>query len=153
MNDSMLKVITWIEEKNLNDVSDSKTQILKLISAAGELSKSISNREDCRQDVGNCIVQILILSAINKYSIKQFIMGSDLANIDDNHDSISSFMYELWQGFGRLSKAISQEDDYRSTLDDLVIILSGIARFYNYSIEECLDIAYSDINDKEEGSA
>ena len=148
MNDLLLKVITWIEEKNLNDVSDSKTQILKLISAAGELSKSISNREDCRQDVGNCMVHILTLSAINKYSIKHFIMGSDLANIDDNHDGISSYMYELWQGFGRLSKAVNQDDDYRSTLDDLVIILSGIARFYNYSIEECVEIAYNEIKDK-----
>src|SRR5687768_11200312 len=144
MNDLIQKVITWVGERNLNDGSDPKTQALKLISTAGELSRSIANREDCRNDVGNCIVDIIILSTINNYNIQQFIVGSDLSNIDDNHDSVSSFMYELWQGLGRLSNAINEGDDYRSTLDDMLIILSGIAKFYSYSLEECLEIVYND---------
>ena len=148
MNKLIQNVINWAEEKNLINGSDPKTQTLKLISAAGELTRSIANKEDCRNAVGDCFVVIIVLSAMDEYNIAEFISQSDLSKIDDNHDSVSSFMYELWQGLGRLSDAINKGDSYRSTLDDLLIILSGIARSYNYSIEECLEIAYYHIKDR-----
>lgn len=147
MNELIQKVTCWAEARDMIGGSDPKTQTLKLISEAGKLSRSIANKKDCRNDVGDCFVVLVILSAMDGYNIGEFIAKSDLSKIDDNHDSVSSFMYELWEGFGRLSDAIIKGDSYRSTLDDLLIILSGIARFYNYSIEECLEIAYSNIKD------
>lgn len=143
MNDLMKKIITLEQERNLTKDFDPKIRALKLISAAGKLSRSIAMREDCRNDVGNCIVNILILSVINNYGIEKFLAASNLSNIDENHDSVSSYMYELWGALGLLSTAITEGNDYRSTLDDMVIILSGIARFSNYSLEECADIAYN----------
>ncbi|PSJ16261.1 hypothetical protein [Nitrosomonas supralitoralis] len=139
----MKKIITLEQERNLTKDFDPKIRALKLISAAGKLSRSIAMREDCRNDVGNCIVNILILSVINDYGIEEFLAASNLSNIDENHDSVSSYMYELWGALGLLSTAITEGNDYRSTLDDMVIILSGIARFSSYSLEECADIAYN----------
>lgn len=143
MNELIQKVISWVKENDLIDKSDSKTLTLNLVSKAGGLSRSIAIREDCRDAIGNCFIVIITLSTLEKYNIAEFIERSDLSKIDDNHDSISSFMYELWQGFGRLSDAINKGDTYNSTLDDLLITLSGIAGFYNYLLEECLEIAYN----------
>lgn len=147
MNELIQKVTNWAEEGNLVADSDSRTQTLKLISKAGKLSRSIANRKDCRNDVGDCFVVIIVLSAMDAYNIGEFIARSDLSKIDDDHDAISSFMYELWEEFGVLSDAINKGDPYRAILDDLLIILSGIARFYSYSLEECLEIAYHHIKD------
>ncbi|SFF18523.1 hypothetical protein [Nitrosomonas sp. Nm166] len=142
MNHLIQDVISWAEERNLISGSDHKTQTLKLISEAGKLSKSLNFKEDCRSNVGNCFIRLIVLSAMDEYNIEEFIAQSDLSKIDDTHDSVSSFMYELWQGLGRLSDAVNDKDSYRSIVDDLLIMLSGIARFYNYSLEECLEIAY-----------
>lgn len=147
MNELIQKVTTWTEERNLIAGSDPKIQTLKLISEAGKLSRSIANRKDCRNDVGDCFIVIIVLSAMDKYNIGEFIARSDLSKIDDDHDAISSFMYELWEEFGVLSDAINKGNPYRAILDDLLIILSGIARFYNYSLEECLEVAYRHIKD------
>lgn len=147
MNELIQKVTIWAEEKNLIGGSDSKTQTLGLISAAGKLSRSVANNEGIRNDVGKCFVMIIVLSAMDKYNIGEFIARSDLSKIDDCHDSVSSFMYELWEEFGVLSDAINKGDSYRSTLDDLLIILSGIARYYSYSLEECLEIVYNHTKD------
>ena len=143
MNQLMQNVINWAEKRNLISSSDPKTQTLKLISDAGKLSKCLIDKEDCRNNVGNCFVRLIILSGMDGYNMGEFIAQSDLSKIDDTHDSVSSFMYELWQGFGRLSDAVNEGNSYRSILDDLLIILAGIARFYNYSLEECLEIAYN----------
>lgn len=147
MNELIQKVTTWAEERNLIAGADPKTQTLKLISEAGKLSRSIANRKDCRNDVGDCFVAIIVLSAMDAYNIAEFIAQSDLSKINDDHDAISSFMYELWEEFGVLSDAINKGDPYRAILDDLLIILSGVARFYNYSLEECLAVAYHHIKD------
>ena len=150
MNELIHKVTTWADEGNLIGGSDSKTQTLKLISEAGKLSRTIANRKDCRNDVGNCFVVIIVLAAMDEYNIGEFIARSDLSKIDDDHDAISSFMYELWEEFGVLSDAVNKGNPYRSILDDLLIILSGIAKFYNYSLEECLEIACHQIKELNE---
>lgn len=147
MNELIQKVTTWAGERNLIAGSDPKIQTLKLISEAGRLSRSVANRKDCRNDVGDCFVAIIVLSAMDEYNIGEFIARSDLSKIDDDHDAISSLMYELWEEFGVLSDAINKGNPYRAILDDLLIILAGIARFYNYSLRECLEVAYHHIKD------
>ncbi len=146
MNDLMKRIIALEKERNLSKDFDSKIRTLKLISDAGKLSRSIVMREDLRSDIGNCIVDILILSVINNYDVEKFLAESNLSNIDDNHDSVTSYMYELWQALGLLSFTIMEDKDHRAILDNMVILLSGIARFSNYSLEECAAIAYNNIN-------
>jgi hypothetical protein len=142
MNELMKKIIAAEEERNSSGKFDPIVRLLKLVSSTGKLSQTVAGREDCRHDVGNCIVDILILSVANHSSIEQFLTASNLANIDETHDSVTSYMYELWQALGMLSTAITEGDDYRSILDDMLIILAGIARFSNYSVEECVEIAH-----------
>jgi len=142
MNELMKKIIAAEQQKNSSGKSDSTIRVLKLVSSVGRLSRTVAGREDCRNDVGHCIVDILILSVVNHSSIEQFLTGSNLANIDESHDSVTSYMYELWQALGLLSGAITAGDDYRSLLDDMLITLAGIARFSNYSFEECVEIAH-----------
>ena len=58
MNELIQKVTCWAEARDMIGGSDPKTQTLKLISEAGKLSRSIANKEDCRNDVGDCFVVI-----------------------------------------------------------------------------------------------
>lgn len=146
MNEFMKKIIAVEEERNSSGKFDPVHRVLKLVSSAGKLSRTVAGREDCRIDVGHCIVDILILSVNNNASIEQFLAASNLSNIDDSHDSATSYLYELWQALGMLSTAITAGSDYRSILDDMLIILAGIARFSNYSVEECVKIAYSHVS-------
>jgi hypothetical protein len=150
MNELIHKVTIWADKRNLIRGADSKAQALQLISEAGKLSRTIANRKDCRNDVGECFVAIIVLAAIDEYDIGEFIARSNLSKIDDDHDAISSFMYELWEEFGVLSNAVNKGDSYRAIVDDLLIILSGIAGFYNYSLEECLEVACHKINELNE---
>ncbi len=146
MNELMKKIIAVEQERNSSGKFDPTVRILKLVSSAGKLSRTIAAREDCRNDAGHCIIDILILSVINNRSIEEFLAGSNLANIDESHDTVTSYMYELWQALGMLSTAITSGDDYRPILDDMLIILAGIARFSNYSLEECVEIANHDLS-------
>ena len=143
MNELMKKIIAAEEEKSSSGKFDPTVRVLKLVSSAGKLSRTVAAREDCRIDVGCCIVDILVLSVNNNASIEQFLTASNLSNIDDSHDSATSYLYELWQALGRLSAALISGNDYRSILDDMLITLGGIARFSNYSLEECVKMAYS----------
>lgn len=146
MNELMKKIIAAEQEKNSSGKFDPVPRVLKLVSSAGKLSRTVAGREDCRIDVGCCIVDILVLSVDNNASIEQFLTASNLSNIDDSHDSATSYMYELWQALGLLSTAITAGNDYRSILDDMLIILAGVARFSNYSLEECVKMAYSHLS-------
>jgi len=57
------KVEKWAHDRNLINGSDSKTQMLKLISEIGELADNINKGRDCRDDIGDCLVVLTIIAA------------------------------------------------------------------------------------------
>ena len=56
------KVDQWDNDRNLIDGSDPKSQCLKLISEVGELADNINKNRDVRDDIGDCIVVLIILA-------------------------------------------------------------------------------------------
>lgn len=62
----------WAKEKGIIEYGDCKTQCLKLIEEAGELSKSIlKNDEDEFIDaIGDCVIVLTNLAAIRGYDIE-----------------------------------------------------------------------------------
>lgn len=63
MQELTQKVLNWAEERNLIKGSDPKSQTLKLMAEAGELADSINKGSDCRDDIGDCLVVLIILAA------------------------------------------------------------------------------------------
>ena len=65
----------WAKEKGIIDHGDCKTQFLKLIEEAGELSKAIlkDNEEEFIDAIGDCVVVLTNLAAIRGYDIEDCI--------------------------------------------------------------------------------
>ena len=56
------KVLDWADDRNLIEGSDPKSQCLKLMSEVGELADNINKKQDCRDDIGDCFVVLIILA-------------------------------------------------------------------------------------------
>ena len=65
----------WAKERNLYEKGDTKTQTLKLIEEAGELSKGVlkNNKEDIIDGIGDCVVVLTNLSAMYGFKIEDCI--------------------------------------------------------------------------------
>jgi len=63
MEELINKVEQWAHDQNIINGSDSKTQMLKLISEIGELADNINKGRDCRDDIGDCLVVLTIIAA------------------------------------------------------------------------------------------
>lgn len=64
-------ITQWHYDRNLIEGSDDKTQFLKLMSEAGELSTSIAKGKDCRDDIGDMIVVLINIAERNGYTIEE----------------------------------------------------------------------------------
>lgn len=67
------KIEQWAHERNLILGSDTKSQTLKLMAEAGELADSINKGTDARDDIGDCIVVLIILAAQKGYELSECI--------------------------------------------------------------------------------
>jgi len=71
MDDLIQKVDEWAEERNLISGSDPKSQTLKLMSEVGELADNINKRLDVRDDIGDCLVVLIIIANQKGLTIKE----------------------------------------------------------------------------------
>lgn len=71
MDELIEKVQQWAYERNLVNGSDSKTQLIKLMSEMGELADSINKKQDCRDDIGDCLVVLSIIADQQGCTLKQ----------------------------------------------------------------------------------
>lgn len=76
MEKSIDKVKQWAAERNIIVGSDSKTQVLKLMSEVGELADNINkkaDREQIKDDIGDCLVVLTIIATQRGVSLKECI--------------------------------------------------------------------------------
>lgn len=76
MEKSIDKVKQWAAERNIIVGSDSKTQVLKLMSEVGELADNINkkaDREQIKDDIGDCLVVLTIIATQQGLSLKECI--------------------------------------------------------------------------------
>ena len=67
------KVLAWAEARGILTNSEPKTQCLKTISEVGELADNIAKGRCIRDDIGDILVTLIILS---KLCGSDFIAGS-----------------------------------------------------------------------------
>lgn len=59
----------WANERNLIDGGCAKSQTLKLMSEVGELSDNINKQKNITDDIGDILVVLIILAAMNDLEI------------------------------------------------------------------------------------
>ena len=80
-----------------------------------------------------------IIEKVNKwFDDRNLIEGST------DKDQILKLMQEL----GELSDHACKGEDIRDDLGDMLVVMLNIMKRNNYSINECLQIAYDDIKDR-----
>ena len=68
----------WAEEKGIYEKGDTKTQYIKLMEEVGELGQSIlkNDPEEFMDAIGDCVVVLTNLAALNDLNIEDCINGS-----------------------------------------------------------------------------
>ncbi len=80
-----------------------------------------------------------LIGKVNKwFEDRNLIKGST------DKDQILKLMQEL----GELSDHACKGEDIRDDLGDMLVVMLNIMKRNNYTIEECLQIAYDDIKDR-----
>lgn len=80
-----------------------------------------------------------LIGKVNKwFEDRNLIQGST------DKDQILKLMQEL----GELSDHACKGEDIRDDLGDMLVVMLNIMKRNNYTIEECLQIAYNDIKDR-----
>jgi NTP pyrophosphatase (non-canonical NTP hydrolase) len=68
----------WARDKGIYEKGDPKTQYIKLMEEVGELAQSIlkNNPEEFSDAIGDCVVVLTNLAALNGFNIEDCINGS-----------------------------------------------------------------------------
>lgn len=71
MYELISKVLTWANDRNLIDGGCPKSQMLKCVSEVGELADNVNKQNDIRDDIGDVLVTLIILSAQHDLDLLQ----------------------------------------------------------------------------------
>lgn len=155
----------WAVARNIIGGCGLKDQFPKLASEFGELTDHVdsmasiqlmgSSPEDeatqmvdnIKDDIGDCIVVLTILAAMNGSKIEQLI-GADSFEVGPNKHSpiLRAATYQ-----GKLGDAIAknQKLDIDFCATAMVDYLSAVAAGYGLDLVECMYAAYEDIKDRQ----
>ncbi len=76
--------------------------------------------------------------------VNKWFEDPNLIECSTDKDKILKLMQEL----GELSDHACKGEDIRDDLGDMLVVMLNIMKRNNYTIEECLQIAYDDIKDR-----
>lgn len=127
----------WSADKYITINGKASTQMLKLISEAGELAGNIPQRKCIKDDIGDCLVVITNLSVLTN-SIK----------IDD----VKPIIYEakpLLQILGFMADNVIKNNNLDRDIISLVTVLKQLALANETTLEECWELAYDEIKDRQ----
>ena len=65
------KTLAWSHDRGILEHGKPTTQVLKLMEEVGELASNINTSQDCRDDIGDCLVVLCNLSAMLGSSLEE----------------------------------------------------------------------------------
>lgn len=143
MNDLIKLIEQWAHERNIINGTKPIDQAMKLLSEFGELADNVGKGRDCRDDIGDVFVVLTIIS-------KQ--LGGSIVDFEKPYlNEISNIKDEIaWLGYGLTSEMVtdSETGEFSPDFGCEVARLELIANYFNYTLEECVQIAYNDIKDR-----
>lgn len=144
MQDLILKVEQWAEDRNLINGCKPIDQAMKLFSEAGELADNIGKGRCVKDDIGDVLVVMIIISKQLDKSMSNLVWHK--YQWADDHPK--KLVLELMLSLGEFAKWASLEFHHNGIVKRIINILNGIAIANNTTLEECLTVAYNDIKDR-----
>lgn len=142
MNELILKIEQWAEDRNLIKGSDPLSQAMKLFSEAGELADNIGKGRCVKDDIGDVLVVLTILTAQLGKSLSDFnFKGLEWAE-GSNKELVLVLFNTLPEIVGYAHNA---QFFHIGLFKRAINTLNAIAKNHDTSLFVCLDVAYNDI--------
>ena len=71
MTDLIIKILQWANDRKLIKGGCPKAQMLKCVSEVGELADNVNKQNDIRDDIGDVLVTLIILSAQHNIGLNE----------------------------------------------------------------------------------
>ena len=144
MNELIAKIEQWAEDRNIIKGSKPIDQAMKLFSEFGELADNVGKGRDCKDDIGDVFVVLTIMCKQQGRTIFDYI-GRSPRNIE----SVKTCVAELSDILSQLVLNLDNENGFYSYGYSMSIAyLKNIVNHFNFTLEECVEIAYNDIKDR-----
>ena len=144
MNELIQKIEQWAEDRNIIKGTKPIDQAMKLFSEAGELADNVGKGRDVKDDIGDTLVVLIIISKQLNYSLTQF----NFEKLEWAEGESKKLVNELFIAISEFVKLADVEYFYQGVLKRSINILNGIARNHKTTLEECVQVAYNDIKDR-----
>lgn len=142
MNELIAKIEQWAHDRNIIKGSKPIDQAMKLFSEFGELADNVGKGRDCRDDIGDVFVVLVIMAKQTESDINILSLPS-LENL-----SLKQYVVELGFALNDFTFACDTAWEEDGSLDIAIVSLCRIAALQNTTLEECVQIAYNDIKDR-----
>lgn len=143
MQELILKIEKWAEDRNIIKGSKPIDQAMKLFSEFGELADSVGKGRDCRDDIGDVFVVLTVICKQLGASISQPIFSSnrDLLPNDITKNQVA----KLGQQLTDLGLSVRYKSMPAHMFSNAIGFLEIIADHNKTTLQECVQIAYDDI--------
>lgn len=138
MEQLIKQIEQWASDRNIIKGSKPIDQAMKLFSEFGELADNVGKGRDCRDDIGDVFVVLTIMCKQKNSTLSLNI--AELENL-----SLKQYVIELGLALNQFSYNCDTGGSFEDDLLVIVSSLSKIASLHNYTLEECVQIAYDDI--------
>lgn len=138
MQNLIAKIEQWAEDRNIINGSKPIDQAMKLFSEFGELADNVGKGRDCRDDIGDVFVVLVIIS-------KQLGLSIDDA-FDYTGISAGSLKHAVCGLGATLHEFIEYQDQEK--LNNCIEFLECASNEAHVVFQECVQIAYNDIKDR-----
>lgn len=143
MNELIAKIEQWAEDRNIIKGSKPIDQAMKLFSEFGELADNVGKGRDCRDDIGDCAVVLIIIAAQLDHTIAEINLGKINYPYGDKY-AVSELCSQLYEVVCHAKNGFIDHNAVTSSLE----FLQCIANNNGYTLKECVTIAYNDIKDR-----
>lgn len=141
------QVIDWLEKSNLVNVADIRIETLMLVSKFGQLTTVITKGKECREEIGNCLINMIIICIMSKVSFADCLDHS-IKIKEENLNDPQYILLKIYNIIGKLSGDIANKDKINKEIWNLLAYLTILAALNNSSLLECLEISFKKIQSK-----
>ena len=142
MKELIQNIEQWASDRNIIKGSTPLDQSMKLFSEFGELADNVGKGRDCRDDIGDVFVVLTIMAKQTESDIDVLKLPI-LENL-----SVKQYVLELGYALHNFSFECDTTGDTNDSLGVAIAGLNRIANLFNYTLEECVQIAYDDISER-----
>lgn len=146
MKDLILKIEQWETDRDIIKGSKPIDQAMKLFSEFGELADNVGKGRDCRDDIGDVFVVLTIIAKQCNKSILD-VVANAIDEVYCFERNVKISIIELGMTITSMLHE-NNSDPLMFNIESALCNLNDICIVNNYTLEECVQIAYNDIKDR-----